>query len=171
MTLLTYALLVFLLVFSILLGVFCLLRIDTVLVTVRWIKSRLNYPESFTIYQTETRYDHALTTYIRRFFQMATPNGVSAGGQGTFQATPNPSGAQLAAGVVPSWTASDPSIVLTQNGLVCVAAVPAGSTLTSFTLNISATNPDGTVAQGSASVPVLPPPPPEPTSFTVSQIA
>jgi hypothetical protein len=96
--------------------------------------------------------------------------GVKIGATGTFQITDLPLGAQLPSGQIPEVTASDPSIVLTQptadNGTF-TAAVPAGSTLTSFTLTVSAPNAPG-APSSMVSVPVLPA---DVTSFQVDQIS
>src|SRR5882724_9635538 len=83
--------------------------------------------------------------------------GVLIGGGGKFQATFN---GALQAGTVPSWTA-DSSVTITPaaDGLTCDVAVPAGSTITAFSLAVAGISSDGNSVSTSASVPVLTPPP------------
>lgn len=97
-------------------------------------------------------------------------NGVLSGGSGKFQVTYN---GALAAGAVPSWSASDPSIVLapSPDGFTCDAAVPAGSPLPSFSLSATAIASDGNPVIASAGVPVLLPPPVPATAGVIDQIA
>ena len=97
--------------------------------------------------------------------------GVPNGGTGQFQATTVPAGSVLPTGVVPVWTSSDvtTATVETPNsdptGLtIKVTGVKTGS----ITLTVSATLPDNSVAQGSATVPIVAG---EVKSFTIDQIA
>ena len=96
--------------------------------------------------------------------------GIKLGATGTFVATPQPPGAQLPTGVVPSWTSSDSTISLTPaaDGLSTTATVPVGDTNTSFTLTVSATLPDGGTPSGTVTVPILPA---DVVSFTIDQTA
>lgn|GEM_PF-2144543 len=69
------------------------------------------------------------------------------GAAGTFTAVLNPVNGAQAAGTVPQWTASDSSVVLnpSADGLSCDATAPAGSTFTTFDLNLKATSSDPAV--------------------------
>lgn len=101
--------------------------------------------------------------------------GIQAGASGKFQVTPLPAGSALQAGAVPSWQASDASVVLTPaaDGLTVDAAVPATFTGSVFDLQCSAVSSDGTTLTATASVPVTPagpPPPPPATSLQIDQI-
>ena len=106
---------------------------------------------------------------------MPTNNSIVAGTSGVFVATPVPPGsAPDPAQLVPAWVASDPAVAIkaSADGLTASVAVPATDTGTGFTLGVSYTRKDGTVATGSVSVSIVqptPPPAPEPTSFTISQ--
>lgn len=96
--------------------------------------------------------------------------GVLAGGSGKFQATFN---GALAAGAVPAWSVSDPSIALAPaaDGLTCDVGVPAGTVLTGFSLAVSGVASDGNTVATSVSVPVLAPPPVPATAVVIDQIA
>jgi hypothetical protein len=92
-----------------------------------------------------------------------------------FTATPTPAGAVLPAGVVPTWTSSDPTlapVTVDPTGLIGTVvldpSIPVGE---SVTLTVTATLPDGTTPTGSVSFTVGAPPPPEVTGFTVIQTA
>jgi hypothetical protein len=96
---------------------------------------------------------------------------ITIGETGTFQATPQPPGSVVPAGVVPQWTSSDVTVATVANpnpdttGLTTVVTGVAGGT---FTLTVSATLPDGTVAQGSLSVTIEPG---QVKSFSITQIS
>lgn len=79
--------------------------------------------------------------------------GIVAGSSGVFQETPTPQGATIPAGSVPVWASSDSTVTLTPfaDGTQVTAAVPAGSTITTF--NLSVANQDGSF-QTSVAVPV-----------------
>ena len=96
--------------------------------------------------------------------------GIVAGQSGVFKETPLPVGAQIPAGTTPQWSASDPSITLTpsSDGTEVTAAVPAGTTLTTFQLKVQ--NQDGSFPT-TVDVPVLPPPPPAQTGFQIDQVS
>ena len=83
-------------------------------------------------------------------------NGVVEGGTGDFEAVTIPAGSVLPPGVVPQWTSSDVTIATVSQsadptGMTCVLTGVANG---SITLTVSATLPDGTVAQGSVSIPI-----------------
>ena len=102
--------------------------------------------------------------------------GIVVGSTGTFQGLAVPAGSVVTG--QPTWTSSDPLAVITvdskdSSGLSIAVAVDPTAT-GSFTLTISSTNPDGSVATGSAVVPYLPVPPPPPiqvTSFDINQLS
>ena len=99
--------------------------------------------------------------------------GIAPGASGTFTASPvNSLGAPatLPAGVIPVWTASDATVVLTPSadGLSCAVAVPGADTGTSFTLTATATMPDKTTPTGTGAVPILAL---EVASFVINQTA
>jgi hypothetical protein len=105
---------------------------------------------------------------------LPTDNSIVAGTSGNFVATPEPPGSQLRSGVLPSWVASDSSVVLSPSadGLSVTAAVPAGDTAPSFTLGISYPRADGVAATGQITVTIVQPTPPPPvvvTSFSIAQ--
>jgi hypothetical protein len=114
-------------------------------------------------------------------YSMPTNNSIVAGTTGVFVAVPEPAGTAIPAGApAPTWSASDPSVVITNNssdpsGLTVDVAVPAGDTETVFTLSVS--GPDGAsgaIISGSVSVTItqpVPPPAPAPTSFAVTQLS
>jgi hypothetical protein len=109
--------------------------------------------------------------------------GINVGGSGTFQANPVPDTSVFPAGTVNTWTASDPSITLAPANPLdpseadVTASVPAGSTLTSFTLSVSTQMPadsTGTVPPpltDTATIPVIAAPPPPPTGVSISQVS
>jgi hypothetical protein len=92
-----------------------------------------------------------------------------------FTATPTPAGAVLPAGVVPTWTSSDPTnapVTADPTGLIGTVVLSSSITVgESVTLTVSATLPDGTTPTGSVSFTVGAPPPPEVSGFIVVQTA
>lgn len=80
---------------------------------------------------------------------------------GTFPSTP------------PTWTSSDTTnapISVDPTGLIATVAIPATAVVgTSFTLSISYTNADGSVATGSLTQTIVAAPSPDITSFTIAQ--
>lgn len=108
---------------------------------------------------------------IEEDFLMGSILGIKPGSSGHFHADIIPADGQLQAGAIPSWSASDPSVGLTPSadGLSVDVSVPGDSTLTSFGLTISGVSSDGTAISGSATVPVLQPPPPPATGFDIVQ--
>lgn len=103
----------------------------------------LNRQVGFTIQQVQGEQSMAIT-------------GIVAGATGQFTATPTPAGSKIPDGTVPVWTSSDPAnapAVASADGLSCSVAVPAGATITTFTLSVQ--NQDGTFPT-SVSVPVTP---------------
>jgi hypothetical protein len=102
--------------------------------------------------------------------------GIVVGATGTFQESPSaPPGAVEPAGTTRVWTTSDsvntaltPSADGTTVAVAVLATAPVGS---SFVLTITDTFPDGKTATGSATVPFLPVPAPEPTALAVNQLS
>lgn len=97
--------------------------------------------------------------------------GIVAGQTGVFKETPLPIGAVIPPGTVPVWTSSDPAnapAVASADGTTCSVAVPAGATITSFTLTVQ--NQDGTFPT-SVTVPVTQPAPPPQTGFQIDQVS
>lgn len=96
--------------------------------------------------------------------------GVLNGGSGKFQATFN---GALQPGSVPSWSVSDPSVVIapSADGLTCDAAVPAGAPIEAFALSVTGISSNGSGVTTSVAVPVLAPPPIPATSVVIDQIA
>lgn len=97
------------------------------------------------------------------------------GAAGTFTAQLTPPNGAQAPGTVPQWSANDSSIVLSPSadGLSCDVTAPVGSTVTGFTLSISAQSSDpavGTVSN-SHSITVTEPAPPPLTAIDFVQTA
>lgn len=93
-----------------------------------------------------------------------------------FTATPAPAGAVPAPGNPVTWTSSDTTNApVTPNasdptGLTATVNIPANAVVgTAFTLSVSYTNADGTVATGSASFTIVAAPSPDITGFTIVQ--
>jgi|SRR6266850_1333223 len=106
-----------------------------------------------------------------------TITGLQPGASDTFFASPvDASGnadALPAGSSTPSWVSSDTTVnvVAADDGRSAVVTAAATATPgSSFSLTTSATLPDSTVITGSATVPILaPPPPPAPVAFVLSQ--
>jgi hypothetical protein len=96
---------------------------------------------------------------------------VAPGFSPVFTATPVPS--TSVPSTPPTWVSSDTvnaPITVDSTGLVATAALPISAVVgTSFTLTISYTNADGTVATGVISLTIVAPPSPDITSFTIAQ--
>ena len=96
---------------------------------------------------------------------------ISPGNSPVFTATPVP--ATSVPSTPPTWTSSDTTnapITVDPTGLIATVSIPAGATVgASFTLTISYTNADGTVATGTTSQTIVAPPSPDSTSFTIAQ--
>jgi hypothetical protein len=90
-----------------------------------------------------------------------------------FTATPTPAGSALPAGVVPTWTSSDPTnapVTADPTGLIGTVILSSSITVgESVTLTITATLPDGTTPTGSTTFTVGATPPVEVTGFTIVQ--
>ena len=103
--------------------------------------------------------------------------GVPVGGSGTFVESFVPSNAALPAGasIVITWTVDDPNVTLapSADGTSVVASVAASDTATSFNLTATGTSAalPGPITSGPVNVPILPTPPPLPTSLAVNQTA
>ena len=85
-------------------------------------------------------------------------NGVTVGATGTFQATTVPAGSVLPTGVVPVWTSSDTTIATFASpnpDATGLTTILTGVATGSVTLTVAATLPDNSVAQGTATVPIL----------------
>lgn len=95
---------------------------------------------------------------------------IVAGTKGSFSAVLTPAGGAQAAGTVPQWSASDPSVTLTPSadGLTCDVAVPLSDTAANFDLEISAVSSDPTIGTVKAQhlITVTQPTPPPPTALT-----
>ena len=90
-----------------------------------------------------------------------------------YTATPSPAGTFPAPGNLPVWTSSDPvnaPVTADSTGLIGTVNIPAtavgGAT---FTLTVTYTNADGTVATGSLSQTIVTAPPSDITSFSIAQ--
>jgi hypothetical protein len=91
-----------------------------------------------------------------------------------FTATPTPAGATLPAGLIPTWTSSDPASTVTADstGLIATLNIDSAATVgEQIVLTISATLPDGTVATGSFTVTVGAAPAADITGFSIVQSA
>jgi hypothetical protein len=90
-----------------------------------------------------------------------------------FTATPTPAGSVLPAGVVPTWTSSDPTnapVNADPTGLIGTVVLASGIAVgESVTLTITATLPDGTTPTGSTTFTVGAAPPVEVSGFTIVQ--
>lgn len=102
--------------------------------------------------------------------------GILPGQSGSFALQDIPLNSVLPAGVIPVWTSSDTTnapVVASADGLsasvaLSASAVPGGS----FNLQVDATLPDGTTpSSGPVAIPILAPPPPEPSSFVINQVS
>ena len=94
---------------------------------------------------------HVLTRITHFTIQETTMQPIAPGFSPVFTATPQPAGNVLnPAQPVPSWTSSDPTnapVSVDSTGLVATVAIPSTAVVgTSFTLSVSYTNADGTVA-------------------------
>jgi hypothetical protein len=100
--------------------------------------------------------------------------GIPAGGTGTFESDPIPSSVPFPAGTVDTWSASDPSIIIstTSDPMQVSVGVPAGTSLPMFDLTVSVQMPGSPApAPLVATVPVPVLPPVVPTGVTINQIA
>ena len=93
------------------------------------------------------------------------------GNSPVFTATPVP--ATSAPSTPPTWVSSDTvnaPITVDSTGLVATVEIPATAVVgTSFTLTVSYTNADGTIATGTTSQTIVAAPSPDITSFTIAQ--
>lgn len=109
--------------------------------------------------------------------EIAMITGVAIGGKGTFVESFVPSNAALPAGAVltVTWTADDPLVTLvpSSDGTSVVASVAATDTAKAFNLTAAgiSTALPGPITSGPVSVPILPAPPPLPTSLAINQTA
>ena len=96
---------------------------------------------------------------------------IAPGFSPVYTATPSPSNAFPS--TPPTWTSSDPvnaPVTADSTGLVGTVEIPATAVVgTSFTLTVSYTNADSTVATGSITQTIVPVPPVDITSFTIKQ--
>lgn len=103
--------------------------------------------------------------------------GVPVGGSGTFQESFVPTNAALPAGasITITWTVDDPLVTLapSADGTSVVATVDPTDTATSFNLTATGNSSalPGPITSGPVNVPILPTPPPLPTSLAVNQAA
>jgi hypothetical protein len=98
----------------------------------------------------------------RGYITMAELKGITQGATATFVATPqdkNGDPITLPAGIVPTWTSSDPTgapVTADADGLTATVTVSDAATAGStFTLSVSAALANGTTPTGEADVPVL----------------
>ena len=100
---------------------------------------------------------------------------IAPGFSPVFTATPTPAGTAPGAGLVPAWTSSDSvnaPVSADSTGLVATVAIPASAVVgTTFTLTVSLTNADGTVATGTLSQTIVSAPSPDVQGFTIAQTA
>jgi hypothetical protein len=98
---------------------------------------------------------------------------IAPGFSPVFTATPVPSTAVPNPATPPTWTSSDTvnaPVSVDPTGLIATVALPATAVVgTAFTLSISYTNADGTVATGSISLTIVAAPSPDIASFTIVQ--
>lgn len=98
---------------------------------------------------------------------------IAPGNSPVFTATPVP--ATSVPSTPPTWFSSDTTnapVSVDSTGLVATVQIPSGATVgASFTLTVSYTNADGTVATGSITETIVAPPSPDITSFTIAQTA
>ncbi len=98
---------------------------------------------------------------------------IAPGFSPVYTATPIPAGTYPAAGNVPVWTSSDTTnapVTADATGLIATVAIPASAVVgTTFTLTISYTNADGTVATGTLAQTIVAAPVPDITGFTIAQ--
>lgn len=96
---------------------------------------------------------------------------IAPGFSPVFTATPVPSTSFPA--TPPTWVSSDTvnaPITVDSTGLIATVAIPATAVVgTAFSLTISYTNADGTVATGTISLTIVAAPSPDITSFTIAQ--
>ena len=93
------------------------------------------------------------------------------GNSPVFTATPVP--ATSAPSTPPIWESSDTvnaPVTVDSTGLVATVEIPATAVVgIGFTLTVSYTNADGTIATGTTSQTIVAPPSPDITSFTIAQ--
>lgn len=93
------------------------------------------------------------------------------GNSPVFTATPVP--ATSAPSTPPIWKSSDTvnaPVTVDSTGLVATVEIPATAVVgIGFTLTVSYTNADGTIATGTTSQTIVAPPSPDITSFTIAQ--
>ena len=96
---------------------------------------------------------------------------IAPGNSPVFTATPVP--ATSAPSTPPTWSSSDTTnapITVDATGLIASVVIPTTAVVgTSFTLTISYTNADGTVATGTTTQTIVAPASPDITSFTIEQ--
>ena len=119
----------------------------------------------------ELRHPHPTITAFQ--IQETSMLSISPGNSPQFTATPVPS--TSAPSTPPTWVSSDTTnapVSVDPTGLIATVAIPAGATVgAAFTLTVSYTNADGTVATGTTSQTIVAPPSPDITSFDVAQTA
>jgi hypothetical protein len=102
---------------------------------------------------------------------------IAPGNSPVYTATPTPAGTAPGAGLVPTWTSSDPlnaPVTADVTGLIGTVAIPATAVVgTVFTLTISLTNADGSVATGTLSQTIVAGvvTTPDVTGFSIAQTA
>ncbi len=100
---------------------------------------------------------------------------IAPGNAPVFAATPTPEGTVPGPGLIPSWTTSDTTnapVTPSADGLSATVNLPESAVVgANFTLTVSLTNADGTVASGSGIFTIVAAPTHDVTGFTVDQIA
>ena len=98
---------------------------------------------------------------------------IAPGFSPVYTATPVPAGAFPEPGNLPVWASSDPvnaPVTADATGLVGTVNIPATAFVgTAFTLLVTYTNADGTVATGTLSQTIVAAPSPDITGFTIAQ--
>jgi hypothetical protein len=106
---------------------------------------------------------------IRRLTMLPIAPGFSP----VYTATPVPAGTFPAPGNLPVWTSSDTvnaPVTADATGLIGTVNIPATAVVgTAFTLTVTYTNADGTVATGTLTQTIVAAPSPDITGFTIAQ--
>lgn len=111
---------------------------------------------------------------LMKGFHMNSITGIVVGSKGSFTSLNVPAGSIVPPGKTPVWASDNPLAVVTaaSDGLSATVAVDSAAVAgESFNLSISVIRSDGATASGTASVPFLPVPPVEVSSFEITQVA
>lgn len=117
------------------------------------------------------RLEHPRITHLTLQEIFMTP--IAPGSSPVYTATPQPTGSVPA--TRPTWTSSDTTnatVTVDATGLIATVAIPATAVVgTSFTLSVSYTNADGTIATGSLTQTIVAAASPDIESFVIEQTA